>query len=55
MPQRGTGKPDEGSEQTISGAVEPLALDLRHLSLILRGEFGVDFLTPTELKHEHKK
>jgi hypothetical protein len=43
----------EGSTQTISGTVQPLSLDLTpgvgpvtHVT--------VEFLTPTELKHEHK-
>ncbi len=43
----------DGSAQTVSGSVQPLSLDLTpgidpvtHLT--------VEFLTPTELKHEHK-
>jgi hypothetical protein len=43
----------EGSAQTISGAVEPLSLDLTPVSNSPR-RIRVDFLTPTELKHEHK-
>lgn len=43
----------EGSTQTISGAVEPLSLDLSH-SAGSSHWIRVDFLTPTELKHEHK-
>jgi hypothetical protein len=42
----------DGSTQTISGAVEPLSLDLKPADSSHR--ICVDFLTPTELKHEHK-
>lgn len=43
----------EGSAQTISGAVEPLSLDLTPAADSPR-RIRVDFLTPTELKHEQK-
>lgn len=43
----------EGSARTIFGTVEPLSLDLTPVTDSPR-RIRVDFLTPTELKHEHK-
>jgi hypothetical protein len=43
----------EGSAQTISASVEPMALGLTP-GIDSPRRIRVDFLTPTELKHEHK-
>jgi hypothetical protein len=43
----------DSATQTISDAVEPLTLDLTPSPGPVR-RIRVDFLTPTELKHEHK-
>ena len=43
----------DSAAQTVSNAVEPLTLDLTPPPGPVR-QIRVDFLTPTELKHEHK-
>ena len=43
----------DAATQTISNAVEPLTLDLTPSPNPIH-RIRVDFLTPTELKHEHK-
>jgi len=43
----------DGSTQTISGTVQPLSLDLTPVADPVT-HVTVEFLTPTELKHEHK-
>jgi hypothetical protein len=43
----------EGATQTMVGSVEPASLDLEPLNVAPQ-KVRIDFLSPTELKHEHR-